>query len=102
MAWSKYLPGIIWDRNIFSLNRNIASSFYLNNILGKFTDKLKFTLKKKFQINTVFRFNSKLNNIVKLQKDPLENDNNKGIVYQANCLMCNKNYVGQTQRLLSP
>ena len=38
----------------------------------KITEKFKYTSENKFQINTIYRFPSKLNSIIKLQKDKLK------------------------------
>ena len=64
------------------------------------SDNIKHTIKSKCNINTVYRAPFKLNCIIKPNKDPLQKENNKNLIYKINCKDCDKAYVGQTKRFL--
>ena len=75
------------NKNIVKLNEeknknsiDFTKTFVLPQ-LGHYTEKIKHTLHNKFQINTIFRYPFKLDDIIKLQKDKLENDNRKNHQY---------------------
>lgn len=55
---------------------------------------------KKYNILTVFRSSNKLNSIIKLGKDPVNNSDLNDVVYKICCKQCEKIYIGQTKRTL--
>ena len=78
----------------------MTKTFVLIYKLDRYTQKItknRYTLFNKFQINAIFRYPLKVNSVINLHKEKLGNDNRKNLIYQINC---NKNYVGQTKRLL--
>ena len=90
---------IISNKNQLTYREKYKHTFVLPRI-DCLTEKIKGILKKKYKKHTIFRNPFKLNNLIRLGKDNLEKTNNKNIIYQIDCKSCEKNYVGQSSRLL--
>ena len=57
-------------------------------------------MRNDYNLTTVSRNTSKLDEYIKLGKDPLEKSENSNVIYKIPCLDCSKTYVGQTGRML--
>ena len=51
-------------------------------------------------IHAIPRFNNKLDQIIKLGKDPTKKSHQTNVVYKLNCLDCPSTYIGETKREL--
>ena len=90
-------------------NNNIANNNENNKYDSRrfvsipFFGNISFTIKRilsDFNLKTTFRVDSKLDNMIKLGKDPLDIFEQSNVVYKITCKQCNKIYIGQTGRLL--
>lgn len=55
---------------------------------------------KKINARIAYTGLNKMNNFIKVQKDPLKNQNKSNVVYKIDCKSCNASYVRQTGRQL--
>jgi len=68
---------------------------YVHSISEKFKN-----IAKKINHRIAYTGFNKMNNIIKVHKDPLKNDNKCNIIYKIDCNNCDASYVGQTSRQL--
>ena len=64
---------------------------------------ISFTIRRilsDYNLKTVFRVDSKLDNFIKLGKDPLDKLDQTNVVYKITCRQYKRTYIGQTGRLL--
>lgn len=74
-----------------------------NSLIFPFSERLSMKLGrllKKFDNKLISKIDNKLNRVFGSTKDKLDSNQKSHLIYQINCLNCNKIYIGQTGRYL--
>ncbi|KYN29541.1 hypothetical protein ALC57_01006, partial [Trachymyrmex cornetzi] len=78
-------------------NSNNNNYYFLVPYIRNFSEKF-FHIAHKMNKKVAFKAHNNLNSIIKLGKDQLKTNEQKGVVYKINCKECDVSYVGQTKR----